>query len=303
MFKITDFILKREFIAKLNNKLSNLFEFDGKYSSLSDIPVKFKPAKHTHTIIDETSESGSAGFIDYKTINNLKSHIKECEPNSDYIWGDFSAQNNVNILGIIPFFTGKIPAGIIYQNAIWDSQEVNVNIDPFKHNVINVTNVHNLPLIEISLIMQNLSGFCSWNSSALEEIKRYIDYRRDYAWFIPITFKIAVPCREMNFDFFNRIKILNENIKRFIREDQIEFSVDRTSFLVNSNHDLYLMGSVGSANSIHLLHVIPYEALTVTLDRYELFITGEPRIITIQTILEIRPNLGSYHRLRVLNLS
>lgn len=48
MFSIRDFINIREFIAKLNDKMPVLF--DGKYTSLTDIPDDFPPAEHTHSL-------------------------------------------------------------------------------------------------------------------------------------------------------------------------------------------------------------------------------------------------------------
>ena len=296
MFKIADLINKHEFIAKLNNRLSNLF--DGKFSSLKEVPNEFTPVKHSHEIVTEKSEEGSIGFIDYNTLNSLKETF---QPNANYVWQVVDTESNVNLRGVVSYFADKINSDFLYQTTSWNSREVAITINPFKHNVIYATVGSNLPLIELSLVMQELSDFYDWHNLETRNLKEYI-MQFDATLVIPITFKIELPCAEMNIDFKPFIKILDEGIMTVFNKNEIPFRVDRTCFLVNLNHDLYIMGSNGDSDSVHFLHLLPDEGLSCTSsDRTNLFIR-ESRMITIQTLLEYKSGYSVNH-LRVIHVS
>lgn len=299
MFQISDFINKHEFVAKLNKLIS----FDGKYSSLKDIPTAFPPKEHSHSVVNENSEPNSLGFISNETYQQLKKNLEVFAIDSSYIWNSWNSFEKVNLLGVIPFFSEKISANIYYQEILCTAQEQDINIDPFKNNVIDIFfDSQSFSLYEFSLVMGIWSNFCAWDSSDLDVVKKYIDYKTDFALFVPITFKLEVPCNEVNIDLKTTINITDEKISRAISTNRINFGIDRTCFLVNTNHDLFVMGSEGDLYSNHLLHILPDETYSCSQSRSLLFIE-ERRTITIQTLLEYRPNMGSYHKLRVLNVS
>lgn len=71
MFGIKDFVNPYEFIKKLNDKISNLF--DGKYSSLTEIPTEFPPEDHTHKLVSELND----GFVSVEMLNKLLNNISK----------------------------------------------------------------------------------------------------------------------------------------------------------------------------------------------------------------------------------
>lgn len=134
MFNIKDFVSPRQFIAKLNK----LFSFDGKYSSLTDIPNSFPPEEHTHTIVSETGP----GFIsksDYDHFCNTYTPTPFIHSELGYAWKGDSNYTPINVNGYAALYCNKLG----YNIKQWSTRELNRSLGPyvslFNHNIIYLT--------------------------------------------------------------------------------------------------------------------------------------------------------------------
>ena len=292
MFDVSNLINKREFIKKLNDKTLNLF--DGKYSSLTEVPTEFPPEEHTHELVS----SENVGFVDSQTVNVLKNGIKNVEPNVNYQWLGFLNESVVCLRGIIPYFVEKNNSGVSYQTIINSSSEETFNIDPFKHNVIELIEVKELSVVEIALEINELLGFCLWDYSNIDCVSEYFS-KVDGSIVIPITFKIEVPLFDMKLCLVPRIRINNNHIIRIFQADRFDFKLNSCCHLENMNHDIYVNSDMDSNT---LLYVRPDAGYSlVNGNRYHLFV-NERRLVTIQTLLDIAPK-NSVHTLHLLHVS
>lgn len=292
MFDVSNLINKREFIKKLNDKTLNLF--DGKYSSLTEIPTEFPPEEHTHELVS----SENVGFVDSQTVNVLKNGIKNVEPNVNYQWLGFSNESVVCLRGIIPYFVEKNNSGVSCQTIINSSSEETFNIDPFKHNVIELIEVKELSVVEIALEINELLGFCLWDYSNIDCVSEYFS-KVDGSIVIPITFKIEVPLFDIDLCLVPRIQINNNYIRRIFQTDRFDFKLNSCCHLENMNHDIYVNSDMDSNT---LLYVRPDAGYSlVNGNRYHLFV-NERRLVTIQTLLDINPK-NSVHTLHLLHVS
>lgn len=105
MFQVSDFINLREFIAKLNSKLSNLF--DGKYSSLSEIPTEFPPEGHTHDIVTET-EPGFISSFDFDFFKNSCTPTPFIHNEEGYAWIGNAFYTPINLNGYAALCCNKL---------------------------------------------------------------------------------------------------------------------------------------------------------------------------------------------------
>lgn len=126
MFHVSDFWNLREFIAKLNNKLSNLF--DGKYSSLREVPAEFPPKGHIHSVASE-SEPGFMSAEDYKNFSNFYNTAPGLINGEGFFWKGDQDKTPINVNGYAMLYCNKLG----YHMQKWSSLALRDFEGPYIH--------------------------------------------------------------------------------------------------------------------------------------------------------------------------
>lgn len=152
MFAIKDLTNPREFIAKLNSKLSNLF--DGKYSSLSGVPTEFPPEEHIHSVVTNLQN----GFISVDELKYFFDFFRNTENRENTFSSDFLGNigclssylrknnwesNNPDITKITAAdFSDLLLSKYQYnisESVIETGEPVAITIHPYTHNIIDLS--------------------------------------------------------------------------------------------------------------------------------------------------------------------
>lgn len=147
MFQVSDLINKHEFVAKLNK----IFSFDGKYSSLTDIPTTFPPEEHSHNIATTKD-----GFVETNRLIKFFDVITKKEDRSNSFSSDFrqitsrlqSIIKKNNWDSLYPDITSITAADFSHllqskfqyeTSDIFVEQGEIVTVYPYTHNIINIS--------------------------------------------------------------------------------------------------------------------------------------------------------------------
>ena len=301
MFHISDFWNIREFIVKLNK----IFSFDGKFSSLEDIPAKFKPEEHTHPEVTINSPSGNTGFISKETYEKLAESCTFFRSKDGVLYNDFGCFESME--GGI-FLALSRMSSIIEEFSIdvtRNATNFDIKVNPFAYNVISIYLMditppaiflypHFIPAPDPGSVFFDNYKFGYENLiNFFQEGKKEI--------YVPVSFRVYHGVyRSMAQS--SMIYLSNEIIdKTKICPDTtigLENRFNDVCVLTNKNNDLYVTEKSYSNAAIPLFE-IDYLYKSQNPSNYN---TTTPRLITIETIWKITPGIPTI-KMYILHVS
>lgn len=204
MFYIYDYINKSEFVKKLKQI------FDGKYSSLKNIPSEFKPISHQHDCVDFSSSN--SGFVSSDTLKELSEKVSEKfifpserEAENRFMYEDMFIEHTMWYRNVEP--SKAHPSTKDFVNLLRNKYEYKISEARFLNNIQNIYPLflfsHNVFYFGDYCSAENDGEIseCSFSLEASEEI--FLDYD-NYVYlsqyptvaidplFIPITFVFRI---------------------------------------------------------------------------------------------------------------
>ena len=165
MFAIKDLTNPREFIAKLNSKLSNFF--DGKYSSLSGVPTEFPPEEHAHDIVPNSA----LGFLDANSFLNL--HQTCCSTPTIADGWFYNFHSAINLYGYANLYCTKLGYDFNRYSEKALNHIVPVDLHLFSHNVVVLNYGSSSPgRLSFALDMSEIEAF---HFGADVQFQRYLE--------------------------------------------------------------------------------------------------------------------------------
>lgn len=302
MFHISDFWNIHEFIVKLNK----IFSFDGKFSSLEDIPAKFKPEGHTHPEVTINSPSGNTGFISKETYEELAESCTFFRREDGVLYNDFGCFESME--GGI-FLALSRMSSIIEEFSIdvTRNKEPNfkIRVNPFVYNVISIYLMDITPPAiflypHFVLAPDPGSVFFANDKFGYKNLINFFQ-EGEKEIYVPVSFRVYhgvyISMAQSSMIFLSN-EIVDDTHICPDNTIVLENRFNDVCVLTNKNNDLYVTEKSYSNAAIPLLE-IDYLYESQNPSNYN---TTTPRLITIETIWKIIPGIPTI-KMSILHVS